>query len=181
MHEFDPALRSRIRQLQVIALALIAGLVIFLGIVIGLVQSRGQGVNPPEGTPILSYVAVAFLSVEVLLWLIVPAQLARGQVVKIAAGTWRPAGPNVKPGQFESDVDKLLAVQQATTIIGMALLEGVGFVGCIAHLMEGEWLGVAVAGIVLVSMLATFPTFAGVAAWLERQQATIDELRQRHL
>jgi hypothetical protein len=64
-------------------------------------------------------------------------------------------------------------------MIGLALLEGAAFLGCIAYLLEARPLALGVVVVAITPMLVNFPTEARVRAWLERQADQLAELRQQ--
>ena len=168
---------DRVRTVQIIVGAMLAGILIFLCIALILVQLRGRGLSPLEGMPVISYAAVGFLAVELVAWRIVPAHLADNQVAKIARGTWTP-GPGTAATAFPTDTARLLAVFQTESVIANALLEAGGFLGCVAYLFEGQLFALAGVVVAVWVMLTTFPTRDKVAQWLDKQQARIREIRQ---
>jgi hypothetical protein len=179
MHEPDATdrlLRPRLRVLQMIAGALITGVLAFGVVVIVLVQQRGPA-GPGANGPVLTYVALAFFAANAVVWSFLPARFAQKQVRDIAAGTWKP-GPQTSAAAYPSDLAKLLVVLQTRTVIAYALLEGSAFLGWIAYLTEGDLLALAAVAGPLALMQLTFPTRLRVEVWLQRQQARLEELRQ---
>ena len=166
----------RLRTMQIIALALLMGLIIFLGMVVVLVQQRGGGPQNPGVEPIISYMAFGFFVLMVLLWSFLPARAAQIQVRKIAAGTWKPL--QGMPATANPLAFALLTILQTKDIIGRAMLEGPAFFGCIAYLTEAQPVVLAVPGGALLLMLLTFPSRLRVELWLSQQQAVVDEIRQ---
>ncbi len=165
--------------MQIIAGALLAGVLVFLAIVFSIVFTRnGLGVAPAADLPIISIVAIIVLVVQIPLAFLVPGMLTRSMLQKIASGTWQlPAGANADA--FNSDASKLLGLRQSTMIIGLALLEGAAFFGCIAYLLEARPFVLSVALIALFLMAACFPTEPRVRAWLARQTDQLERLRQQ--
>jgi hypothetical protein len=178
--------QQRLRSMQVLAGTLLLGVLVFLGIALILVQREGQGLGRQQAMPVTSYTALAFLAVVLVLWYFLPAQMAKQQVRKIAAGTWAPWAPESRrtpnPGLpssfFRTDTDKLLGVFLATSLIAWALLESIGFMGCMAYLMEAQPFVFGVVGAAVLLLFMTFPTRDRVSRWLEEQQARIAEIRQ---
>jgi hypothetical protein len=172
--------QGRLRVMQIIAGALFLGVVTFLAIVLIIVsgQPNGAGIAPAGSVPIISIVAVLLLIVQVPLAFHVPAFLTRSALRRIAAGTWQlPPGANA--ASFQTDTSKLLAVRQTSMIIGLALLEGVSFFGCIAYLMEAQPFALGVVVLAVMLMLVNSPTEGRVRAWLERQADQLAELREQ--
>jgi hypothetical protein len=173
----DEVTSARVRAAQIVAAALLAGVLVFAGIAVSLVQQRGRGFSPPDGMPVISYAAVTLFAFQLAVWRFLPDQLANNQVGKIARGTWMP-GPGVPATVFATDSAKLLSVFQTKTLVANALLEAVALLGCVAHLLEGQRLALGVVGGAVLLMLVTFPTRANIAQWLAERQARIDEIRQ---
>src|SRR4051794_13743763 len=170
MSEFEPLVPlHRVRTMQIIAGALMAGVGTFFAIVLLLVFTQGQ--QPAAGqTPTLSLLAVGlvlFLAPGSALFPIVLEQQATRQ---IANGSYRGAEPGA------STVGQLLALKQKSLILGLALLEAPAFTSLIAFLLEGKVFVLAVTGLALALMAVKFPTHSGVTRWVEGQVDRIEEL-----
>jgi len=180
-------LDARIRVVQIIVGALMAGVVVFAGYVIFCAptnQAAGPAAGAPAApvaaapTPVLSIAAVAIFAAALLMWAIVPNRLADAQVAKIAAGTWTPQASESGPPRAMTDSEKLLAVFTTKATIAAALLEGPAFLGSAAYMIERHAFTLGVAAWAVALMVITFPTRDRVVGWLEKQQAFIDETRQ---
>ena len=79
-----------VRVLQIIAGALLAGLVSFLCVVLVIAHDR-----PPNESMIISLLAVAVLALNVVMSMVVPMMLTQNSLRQIASGTWRP--PQTEP------------------------------------------------------------------------------------
>lgn len=172
--------QQRLRVMQIIATALLLGMVIFLAIVLFLVlvQNNGAGMAPAGNVPMISIVAVVLLVVQAPLAFLLPAFVTRSALRQIASGAWRsPAGAD--PADFSTDASKLLIVRQTMTILGLALLEGAALFACVAYLLEAQSFTLAAVLVALLLMLVNFPTAERVRTWLERQIDQLAELRQR--
>jgi len=132
----------------------------------------------PGPLPIQAIVAVAMLVICGSLAFVIPSIQTHSALQRIAADSWQ-IPPGTDPKAFATDDAKLLAVRQVTLLIGLALLEGVAFMGCIAYLLEGQTLALGVIGVAVALMLCKFPTENRVRAWLERQIEALEELRTR--
>jgi hypothetical protein len=169
---------QRLRVLQIIALALLLGVLGFLAVAlyVVLVQNNGQGIAPPQDLPIQTLVAAAMFAVLAPLSFLLPSIQTRSAVQRIAAGTWRPP-VGVDPKLYGTVPAQLLAVRQSTLLVGLALLEGTAFMGCVAFLSEGQPLVLALVGAAVLLMLLRFPTAGRERAWLERQADQLAQLR----
>jgi hypothetical protein len=170
----------QLRVMQIIAGAILLGAVIFLVIVltIVLVRAKGPARGLPGNLPMISIVAVVFLAVTAPLAFIVPGFQTRAALRQIASGTWQlPLGANA--AGFSTDASKLLAVQQNAMVVGLALLEGTAFFGCIAYLVEAQPFACGLVVLAVILMLLKFPTEGRVRAWLEHQADQLVELRQQ--
>jgi hypothetical protein len=172
--------RARLRVMQIIVGALIAGVCIFVAIVLFLVevQNNGRGLAPRGDLPVVSLMAVVVLVLGAISGAVLAANITRAALRQIAAGTWTlPTG--ARPDAFPTDAGKLLAVRQTVMIVTLALLEGPAFMACIGYLLEGEGWVMGVVGMALAAMLVNFPTDSRVRAWLERQLERVAEMRQQ--
>jgi hypothetical protein len=173
-------LQPWVRTMQIIAGAMMLGVVFCLGTLsLVVVQAKGQGMmQPPPDFPMVTAIAVVLLVSNVPLSFGLPVAVTRQALRRIAAGTWQPPAQN--PGTtFATDSSKLLAVRQTSLIIGLALLEAAGLLGCIAYLLEADPIALGVVAVALAFQLARFPTEGRVRAWLEQQADRLAELRQQ--
>jgi hypothetical protein len=177
----DPGdlLPQRLRLIQIIAAAMLSGVATLLAIALYLVwaQNQGRGMAPPQGSPMVSYIAVAVLITNAPLAVVLPGMQTRNSLRRIASGTWQ-VPPGGDPTGFTTDTAKLLVVRQTTLIIALALLEGAAFLGGIAYLLEAQPLALVVVAVATALMLAQFPTESRVRAWLEQQADALAAVRQ---
>lgn len=166
-----------VRVMQVIVLALLAGLGIFGGIAFAL----GQTGNTPDN--VLTVVGLGAAAVVVVARLSVPYLAAGSLVGKIARGEPLDSratsnDSNTKP---MSEPLQLCGVYQTTTIIAAALLEGGGFFNLIAYVVEGNILNLVAAGVLSIGILLLLPTVGGVEQWIAAQQRRVEDLRATYL
>jgi hypothetical protein len=170
----EPQLATRVRVMQIIALALLFGVLTLCGVSLAVVQVNGPLAPPPEGAPrVITMVAMALFAIDVPLSFFVPAALLRGAIQRIAATT--PHGTDAE--QSARDEAALLGMRQVTLIIGNALLEAVAMLGSIAYLLEGQGFVLLAVVIPVLLMLWRFPTVEGTRYWLERYAGLMAELR----
>jgi hypothetical protein len=173
----DLMLARRVRPMQIVTFAQMLGLGAFLGYAIyAVAENGGQGLNPPPGPPLLTYLSVGMLAVNLLLGMILPSIILPGAIRRIAAGTRQP--PNANPDLDAGDTVKLLVLRQTTLFINLALLEGAGLFGGIAYLLEAEGLALGVPVAALVVQALNFPTQQRVRRWLENQTERLNQARQ---
>jgi hypothetical protein len=172
----DVPMPASLRAMQIVAAALVVGVIAFLAIVLYLVLAQKQGgANPPPNLPLISLIAAGSLVVATVVSFALPAAIVRSTLRRIAAGTWKP-----EPGMAAqaTDSDKLLALYQTTLIVGLALLEGACFFSCIAYLVEGQPFVLAVVAVGVGLMLVRFPTEGRVRRWLEDHKEQLARARQ---
>jgi hypothetical protein len=174
----DPKWRARVRVMQIIAAALLLGLLSFTGIVVHLVLSGANPPPPQDQPPVLTYMALGMFLLQALLALLIPRKITAYNIHQVAAGTWKPPGQPVAAAHFPTDDDKLLAIFQTSLIIQLALLEGAGFFACIAYLLEQQAITLVVNGLVVLFMLIAFPSLGRVRGWLAQQSQRMVDIRQ---
>lgn len=168
----ETIIRRTTRIVQIITASLILGMVIFVVITV-IVKVDNAGTHP-----MLTYLALGAFSMELVMAIVVPRVITRSNVQKIAEGKWQPP-PNLQSyPQLSTDRGKLLFIFQTKHIITCALLEGAGFFGCIAYMVENDALALGVAVAVIVLMAAAFPTIGRVRNWLEVQERYMETRRQ---
>jgi hypothetical protein len=70
-----------------------------------------------------------------------------------------------------------VGVDSAKTIVGGAILEGAGFCNLTAYLIEGQMYSLALAGLLIVAILAGIPTRSALDGWLEKTRHRMQEIR----
>ncbi len=171
-------LDERLRVTQIVAAALMLGVLFFAGVVM-----FGPLANQPpraaNAVPMLSYGAAGLFAVILLVWAVLPGRMAEIQVGKIARGQWNiVANPATPAGYFATDTAKLLATYQTKVIVACALLEGSAFASIVAYMIERQTLALAIAASAVLLMAATFPIRTRVRRWLDGRLTRMDELRQ---
>jgi hypothetical protein len=164
--------------MQIVAGALLIGVGTFVAVVLYLVlvQNGGRGNLPPNNLPVVTFIAAAMIATLGPMSFFVPGIITQSVLPKIATGRWTPAGGN--PAAFATDGDKLMLLYQTTMIVGYAMVEGSAFTGCIAYLLDGNWLALGVVAVAVALMLARFPTEGRVGSWVERQTEALARMRQ---
>lgn len=162
-HETTNAgLKQQIKVIQIIAMALMMGVLSF-----GVVAFKlGQGKQPPA-TPIVSYVAAGMGVMMFVMHIVVPKIVTNQRM----NGLEKHAG----------DVTSILVKTfQTKTIIGFALLEGAAFYGLVAYIVEGHEIAIGVSIFMLFCMSIEFPGTNRVNNWIESNAETIRMKREQN-
>src|SRR2546423_14933059 len=111
MSRADDFLPPRLRVMQIIAGALLLGVMAFLAVALGIVfvRTQGAGLAPVRNLPMVSLVAVALLVVEAPLAFLVPAFQTRKALRLIASGS-EPAPSGSAAVAVATDTSALLTV-----------------------------------------------------------------------
>jgi hypothetical protein len=159
--------------MRIILLATITGLV-FATIILFVLRATED--HPPDPqSPILTYIAIPFAAVVLIAHAFVPnravvaarRRLAQQYPQNYPAPVHAPSDPNW-PWAF---------IYQTRLIIGMAILEGLGFYLAIVYNREGNPLTLVGAGVIVALLAMKFPTRAGIERWIERQQELLEQER----
>jgi hypothetical protein len=138
---------SMIRTMQIIALALPAGVLVFALVAVFGVGALAQ---PPDGN-FLSLFAAGFTVVMFVAHVVVP-----GSVVGKAIASQTVLPVEVRP----------YAACQAGMLIKLAFLEGAAFFNVIATIIEHNWWSLGIAGVLVGWMAMNFPTQTRVEHWI---------------
>jgi hypothetical protein len=170
-------LAARVRTMQIIVLAMLIGSATAV-IILAFLQLQ-RPAQPADAVPLVTYIALAFTVLTIVLSFVIPAMVIAGARRRIAKGAWQPT---TSPGDAvplpANNTVKLLAIYHTALIMGAAWLESQTFFLAIAYFREGQILSLVAAGVLIGALAARFPTQARVAAWLERQLGLIDQERQ---
>lgn len=175
--------RKFVLQAQIVAAALLLGSATFA--IVAFVLRLNNQVQVNQGfliTVVATGVAVAVLMAS----FVVPAIVARAGRKRIAAGRFKLPSPDRSGGgegmnrliDATGDAGRLLVLYQACMILTFALPEGGVFIALISTIVEGSWIGFVVAGVLMLSMLARFPTFDRASNWVERHLQALEDDRQ---
>jgi hypothetical protein len=164
-------LAATVRTAQIILAALAMGVVTF-GVVVVFGMPGGQG---GQGST-LTLLAVCVAGADLVLCLWVPNLVAAANRRKIAAGTWQSAA-NRGPVP-DTDAGKLAMIYQVKMIVGAAMLEGGCFLALSAYMLERQVPSLVAAAVLLVALLAHFPMYGRVEAWIEEQLRRVEDERR---
>lgn len=184
----DPDLQDKLGQpivvLQIIVGAMVLGLVGFLGMVVAL-RAGGQAFAEPAATgSLVTYIAIGYAVAVVLVRAMIPSVVASVGRQKILRETVDPAGDGDAAGgdrhgspSGADDVDGLLGLFRAKTIITAALFEGAGLFVVVAYMIEGTRLALLGAIVLAVLLACHFPTRTAAVGWIEDQRRLLEQER----
>ena len=155
----DPAFTSHVRTMQIVVAAMAAG-ALFYGVMSVVISSS---VADPNAEPLLSLISLGAAMVSIATWLIVPQVVANQALRGLAVR------------ETNVSTEALLSVLQNRLILGSAILEGAAFFVLLAYMLDGRLWSLAVAAVLVVCIIAGFPTRDGAEQWIARQRRAIDE------
>ncbi len=172
-----------VRPLQVIVASLVVGSVVFLTVVLVITAARRPGVGNADSWT-MTWIALAFLGVMVVVRSVVPGAIVRQGRRKIAQGIFqlpqaRQASqqPSLETLTQMGEPGMLLVLFQIKTIIGAAIVEGVTFFLLIVYLIEGHSVALGLAVALILAIALHMPSPRGVTHWIEDQLRLMDEER----
>ena len=150
---------QQLRVMQIIAVALMMGVLMFFGVVLVITKGDifGQG-NPATVTMI----AAGFAGLMIVNHLVIPGLIVRAQLSQLKLKDSSPKDSN-------STVDSLLAIYRIQLIITLALLEGAAFFNLISVMIEKHLISVIAAIVLLGLMTVRFPTRTKVSWWIQNR------------
>ena len=157
-------------QLQIINGAMLAGTIGFMAVV--LVLGGNQLGNPAGVLGLITLVvAIAVLAVRVVVRRIVDAKARAAYRNSDMAGRYTE---NAHVEAF-GPMAPLAARYFVRIIFGAALLEGGSLFSLVTCLVEGGWLPLAVAVLLMFGIALQMPTKGRMVAWLENQERLANE------
>ena len=158
-----PKFEASVRTMQVIALALMMGVLVFLGVV--LVVTSGRIDDSPE---MITKIAAGFALLMLMNHFVIPPIILKAQLERAIA-----AGLQQKP--YAERTQECCGAYQTQLIAGFALLEGAAFFNLVAMMLEHCVASIVVVTLLLLLMAAKFPTRDKVSFWVQ------DKLRELQL
>lgn len=146
---------------QMIAAGLISGLLAFAVIAVAM---RGGALLAAPGLMAKLAAGYAIASVG--------ASMLIAPLIERAARRKIPIDEAASSEEWMAATAELAQAFQIETIVTYAVYEGAGFFNLIVVILEGGLLPLSVAGIILLLMVARFPTRLKFVSWLERQVRT---------
>lgn len=158
----SPDFEGSVRGMQVIAGALMSGVLFFLGIVLMSTQGDVLSFKQPE---IITIIAAGFGLLMIVNHFVIPGIIASTQLRQLTSNDFTGSDEATR-------IDKLVGVYRIQLIIGLALLEGAAFFNLVALMIEKSGFNLCTAGVLFALMLMRFPTRDKVSFWVH------DKLRE---
>jgi hypothetical protein len=157
--------------LQIIILALFAGVLSYVGFI--LFADPQQAADRPILAPLGAVFAVILVVLSVVVPRMIGAQHRRAAVE--GRSSISPAAPAV--WQSLGDGVSLLSGFQVQRIIGAAMLEGAAFFNAVAYQLERQRYSLAIVAALMACLLTLVPLRARVEEWLAQEMRAVKELR----
>jgi hypothetical protein len=166
--------RQHLVAMKIMVAGMIAGVLVFF--VLSLLVLRPlAGAEGPRGWLVTS-IALAVAAGTIAVRMVVPRLLVASGRRKILRGHF---SARVQPARFlptrgdlikrTGDAGRLAILFMDKTITGCVLLEGATFFLLLAFVVEGQMLAMWSAAVLILVMVAHFPTHAGVVGWIQSQ------------
>ena len=157
--------------MQIILLALVGGCLVFM--IIAVIVRQGGGMNPLAREPIFTYIALAFgVIVLVNSFILSKIMTSKGRL-RIIESTKTVPGTDT----IHDETTDLYDLYQTRMIVTAAPREGGAFFLLIAYLIEGTIWSLLGAGLMVIFLLAMFPSVITVNRWVEEQQELLQQER----
>jgi hypothetical protein len=167
------------RSTQVIVAGFVAGVALISFLVLALIL--GGEIRPGE-IPTPTYVALATALAAILTVMLSPGFVFRRQRQSILKGNpvFHASANNISttiPAAAEN-VAPYMGGYQTAVVVHCLILAGAAFVAVFAYMLNGLWWNLGIAGVLVLFILAEFPTRSRANESIERERRTVEELRQ---
>ena len=157
LQSLGPKFDQQLRVMQIIAVALMMGVLMFLGVVLVMTQGDVFGMQQPG---LITIIAAGFAFIMIVNHFVIPSIIANAQLKRLAGG-------GTSDAEKEQRIASLASVYQVQLIVGLALLEGAAFFNLIALMIGKSAASIAVVVVLLSLMLLKFPTRTKVTWWIQ--------------
>jgi hypothetical protein len=179
--ETEDPLRPIVRTSQIIVASLISGPLIFLTVAFLLAPIVAPRAAPAPGPPgvslalIFNGLVIAFGAAAIVMSFILPPLVsANGRKAavnrRLAQNTAGGTGKGGKLQPIEEIQTSLIPQFPAQLIVGAAILEGAMFFAGVATLLVGGLIAPAIAIVLMIVLIARFPTESRAQLWLDQQR-----------
>jgi hypothetical protein len=158
--------RTILLSMQLVIIAMTMGAVIFMVVAV-ILRTQPAWMARPAGSPVLTYVVLGFAAIQLVSQAIFPRVMA--------ARACRAIGVGDRPEPYHNPVPSLWSVYRRQLLVGATTLAGPCFLALFVYLLNGELVCLVAASLLLIGIIARFPTHARVDSWVERQQEWMRE------
>ena len=166
--EQTETLEPLVRVLQIICMALMAGVLFFLVIMLIVAKEK---INWELST--LPLIGIVFAIPAYVCSFIVP-KIVAGTALKVAASKLDDEGHKA---DSETGLKRIFEVLQTTSIIRYAMLEGAMFFNVMMYFLSGSIVSLIIVGLGLAIMAAHFPRQEPTVAWIEERVSDVKQNR----
>jgi hypothetical protein len=155
-------IRPIVRTMQIIVGALVLGVTNFLAVVIVVPLDRQNG---PQNQFLLTYLAVGSAAIAIVAYVLAPSILTGALRQAFIAD---PQAAEVRP---------IAQIYQTLLIIRCAILEGAAFFCLVSYMLERQPITLAATSVLVLVLLAQFPTLSRESAWIENEMVVAEQFR----
>lgn len=163
------------RTMQIIVGALCLGVLSFLIVVLVIGSAKPQD---QDSEPFLTYLAVGMAVGAIVVSIFLPSIILRSSPANTAnpvVDDARLVGAN---GMASENIGRFAQLYQTQLIIRCAILEGAAFFCLVGYMIEQQMFGLVAAVVLLLVMLANFPTRSRVESWIDARLIEKEQLQQ---
>ena len=157
LQSLGPNFDQQLRVMQIIAGALMMGVITFFGIVLVITRGNifGQG-NPG----IVTMIAGGFAGLMIVNHLVIPSLITKARLNQLKSWDSDVQNSDLK-------VASLLDIYRIQLIMTLAFLEGAAFFNLVSVMIENHVISLIAATVLLGLMAVRFPTRAKVSWWVQ--------------
>lgn len=159
----DEQLKPSVRVLQIIVIALAAGVSAFTIVALNSSGSKTE----PNAISNLTMIGGVVAIIAVVMHVVIPQILIRGRIRHL-----------IKADTVTDMHTELLGSKQVATIIACALLEGSAFINVSVYMTQRNMISIWISLGLTAMILTYFPTVNRLSNWLERKTREIEDQRQ---
>ena len=152
-----------VRGMQIIAFALMMGVLIFMGITLVITQAQFNG--PVE---IMTMIGLGFAGLMAVNHVVIPKIIVATQLNQFRATTSSETASDQK-------VKRLIGIYRTGLILAMAMLEGAAFFNLIALMLDRSPASLAVVAVLIFMMAFQFPMTTRVTWWIHNELRELNQ------
>lgn len=171
--EQNQLIEQTARTTQIIAFALISGVILFAFVIL----LAGLATDDPPETPVISIVGFVFAAGAVLAAPIVSKAIASAMRRSAVEGNQTSNRQYPAQQQEFGTFGIVVGSFQVGQIFRRAILEGAAFMNLVAYIIEAQPLNLAIAIFLVLTMMFSFPTRDNLERFVREQMDEIEQLK----